>query len=183
MATDARIFSIASALLACAEERLAETPGGVPDRACVITGPIAWDNCTCGQLIVAIGTSYTSSNFPTPSSTTAGSFGAGRCGEPIIAYTLTVSMLRCVPISDSQGNPPSCEALSASALGAVLDASAVRDGILCCLSDMIRQKDENGTSIITGFTTSNQDFVTGGMCGGSTMAITVGVLNRCPCED
>lgn len=183
MATDARIYGIAQTLLTCATVRLDETEAGAPDRACVITGPIAWDNCQCGQLIVAITNSYTSNNFPTPSASTAASFGTGRCGEPIIAYTLTISMLRCVPISDNQGNPPSCEALAASALQTVIDASAVRDGILCCLSDLIRDRDDNGSLVLTGFVAGNQDFVTGGMCGGSTMVVTVGLLNRCPCDD
>lgn len=183
MAIDTRIYTIAQRLLDCALDRLADTTGGTPPRACVITGPIAWDNCVCGQLVVAITDSYTSSNFPTPSASTAASFGAGRCGEPIAAYTLTISMLRCVPISDDQGNPPSCADLGASALVSIQDASAVTAGILCCLSEMLREKDSNGTPVITGFTAGKQDFVTGGMCGGSAMTVQVGLLNYCPCAD
>lgn len=183
MAIDVRAFAIAQRLLDCALDRLADTPSDVPPRACVITGPIAWDDCECGQLVVAITDSFTSSNFPTPSASTAASFGTGRCGEPILGYTLTISMLRCVPVGNEQGNPPSCNELAASALTSVQDASAVSAGILCCLSGMLREKDAHGTPVITGFTAGKQDFVTGGMCGGSAMTIQIALLNYCPCTD
>lgn len=183
MALDTRAYTVAQRLLDCASDRLEETSEGVPARVCVLTGPIAWDECQCGQLSVAITNSYPSSNFPTPSANTAASFGSGRCGEPINVFTLTASMLRCVPVSDDAGNPPSCEALAASALVSVEDAFAVRAGILCCLTTMLRERDLNGTSVIMGFTVGSQDFVTGGMCGGSVMTVQVGILSFCPCDE
>lgn len=184
MAPDVRAYTIASTLLQCALDELEDTAGGIPPRACVITGGIAWDDCQCGQLVVAITADYPSANFPTPAANTALQFGAGRCGQPITVYNLTVSILRCVPVSDEQGTPPSCDLLAAAALLAVQDASAVRDGILCCLSAMLRQKDANGTPVITAFTVANQDFTGAqGGCGGSQMMLQFGLLNYCPCAD
>ena len=114
MAPDVRVYDLAQRLLECANDRLAETDGGAIDEgnACVITGAIAWDNCLCGSLNVAITSGFPSSNFPTPSANTAAQFGAGRCGQPILVFNLTITVLRCVPVSDEQGNPPPCEALS-----------------------------------------------------------------------
>lgn len=184
MAPDTRAYGIAQVILNCALDALTDTIGGQPPRACVITGAIAWDNCECGQLIVSLTSSYPSSNFPTPAANTATQFGAGRCGQPVTVYGLTISMLRCVPISDDQGNPPTCEALGEAALVAVQDASAIRDGVLCCLSSMLREKDDAGTPVITGFAVQNQDFTGAqGMCGGSQMTLQFGLLNYCPCAD
>lgn len=183
MAPDLRTYTVAETLLQCANDALADTIGGQPDRACVIAGALAWE-CICGgELTVAITNNYTSSNFPTPSASTATSFKS-RCGEPIIVYNMTITMLRCVPLGDDQGNPPSCEALTAYALATVQDAAAIRDGILCCLADLVRSKDSHGTPMITGFTAQNQDFVgPAGACGGSSMAIQIGLLSYCQCQD
>lgn len=187
MAPDVRIFDLAQRLLDCANDRLAETDGGAIDdgNACVITGAIAWDNCLCGSLNVAITSGFPSSNFPTPSANTTQQFGAGRCGQPILVFNLTITVLRCVPVSDEQGNPPPCEALAASALGAVQDAWAVQAGVLCCLQDMLREKDPvTNASVITAFAAQGQDFLgPQGACGGSAMTVQVGLLNRCPCSD
>lgn len=183
MALDRRAYDIAQRLLDCAQDRLAETDAGEVDRACVITGALAWDDCECSQLTVAITSNFPSSTFPTPAANTAAQFAGGRCGQPIIVYTLTATILRCVPVSDDSGRPPTCEALAASALAAVQDASAVRDGILCCLSEMQREKDPvTNAPTLSYFLSQSQDFVgPQGLCGGSAMTVQVGLINRCPC--
>lgn len=184
MAADVRAYTLAGRLLTCAQDRLEDTSGGAADNACVITGALAWD-CSCSDLTVALKSTYTSSSFPTPSATTAASFGSGRCGEPIIAITMTITMLRCVTGADNAGRMPSCATLTADALTAVEDAAAIRDGVICCLSEMLREKDPvTHTSTIVGFTTGAQTWVgPQGSCMGSAMDVTLGILNRCPCED
>lgn len=184
MAPDTRGYDVAQRLLECACEALDETEAGCPDRACVINGAIAWDNCQCGQLTVAMQTAYASSNFPTPAATTATTFGAAKCGHPIVARTYMVTILRCAPTSDDHGNPPSCEDLSEAAATADEDASAVYSAIQCCLADMFATRDEQGRRLIMGWSVGTQNFVgPEGYCAGSQFPVTVGLLNQCACGD
>lgn len=175
-------YTIAERLRICAYNRVAATVAGAPPRSCVITGEIAWDDCECGQLIVAITNSFASNNFPTPAISTALQFGASRCGHPIIVFEMTITMLRCVPGGGANGEAPSCTSLASAAQIAVIDAAAVRDGVLCCLSAMQVEKNASGVPTITGFTAGGQQFIgPQGNCGGSAMDVQVGVLSRCPC--
>lgn len=182
MAKDIRAYTLAALLLECARERLAETEAGAPDNACVITGALAWD-CSCSDLTVAITATYPSAQFPTPAANTASQFGAGRCGQPLIVVNMTVTMLRCVTGADENGTMPSCAALTADALIAVEDAAAVRDGVLCCLGDLLRTKDpDTNAPLLTGFVVGAQTMVgPAGSCAGSAMDVQLGILNRCAC--
>lgn len=174
-------YTLAERIRVCAHDRIAATAAGAPDRSCVIAGGIAWDNCECGQLTVAIREAFFSQNFPSPAATTADQFGTGRCGHPIIGFDLTVTMLRCVPTGDNE-TPPACADLAATAQVFAIDAAAVRDGVLCCLQNMLREKNEFGVPTITGFTVGGQRFVgPEGSCGGSALDLSIGILNRCPC--
>lgn len=175
-------YNIAEMLRQCAFNKVAATAAGPPARSCVITGGIAWDDCECGQLTVAITRTFSSQNFPTPALNTAQQFGVGRCGHPIIVFDYTVTMLRCVASSSDGIGSPSCADLAASAQVTVIDAAAVRDGVICCLQTMLRARDSNGSQLITGFTAGDQQFVgPEGACGGSAMDVQVGVLYQCPC--
>lgn len=177
-------YDLAERLRVCAHDRLAATDAGAPPRSCVIAGGIAWDNCECGQLTVAITSAYPSAKFPTPSANTAAEFAQGKCGQPLLVFEMTITMLRCVPGMNDNGDPPPCDQLAESALTTVLDATAVREGVLCCLQTMLREKDALGYPIVQGFTVGVQAMVgPEGNCGGSALPVQLALIAGCPCED
>lgn len=162
-------FEIADSLKLCVESFI---DPGVP-RSCVITGEIAWDDCECGQLVVALATTFPYTEFPNPDE------GANQtpCGSPKWATTYTVSMLRCSPETDTEA-PPTCEDLGAAARQSAADAVAVMNALRCCLRDLKRGREiieyQIGTTTFVGAE---------GMCQGSATDVTVGILGGCPCDD
>lgn len=175
-------YSIGGALLACAADSLAATDAGAPDRSCVIAGGIAWDDCECGQLTVAMTGTFPSSSFPSPAAAGAASFRQSRCGAPVLGLTYEVTILRCMPTGGADAEPPSCVELAAAAMTASIDAAAVLGGVTCCLADLVTTKDAKNRPVIVDFLIGAQAFVgPAGACGGSVLAVTVGILNACFC--
>lgn len=189
-------YNIAAAMLACIESQLVKVwnlypeltptdddgnPQAVPGRSCVIAGGIAWDDCECGQLVVAIGQTSQSQNFPNPLQAGAESSPQSRCGARIVMFDYTASILRCAP-ETSDEHPPACEELDTAAQVATIDAWAVRTGILCCLKELASTNDDNNARHIQDYVLGNQPFVgPAGLCQGSEQAVLVGINNVCPC--
>lgn len=134
MSVDTDVGAVAAAVLECARAALAATTAGQPARVCVTAGELAWDECDCGLLSVAVGPLYLSSGLPLH---TAGSGPPEDCAPPLLAADVTVTVLRCSPGPDVVGNPPSCTALDASALTWLVDLDAVRTAVRCCLVDLL----------------------------------------------
>lgn len=180
-------YNIASQLLTCAADQVAEawveTPDEIPQRQCVVWGAIAWDDCECGQLVVSIADQYPSNSFPAPATApTAQGVAQGKCGARLWVIRYVVSILRCMPIQDDQGNPPPCDALDAAAQAAAIDSWAVRTGIGCCLGSLKTTRLENGSTEIEDYQITGQ-LSTGpqGACGGSDLGVLVGIRNCfCP---
>lgn len=80
-------------------------------------GLVAWDDC-CGQLVVTPERIYRTQAFPTEDTTDE------RCYGGTIAVDLLATLVRCVPVPDDMGNPPSATALG-EAHKRVLDDAAV----------------------------------------------------------
>lgn len=173
------VYTIAEQIRMCAHERLAAISAGEPARSCVIAGKIAWDDCECGQLVVAINHTYLSNDFPQPA---AGNPGNKHCGPSIMVISYTVSILRCSPTGQDQ-SPPTCDDLAEAARVAVLDADAVRWGVWCCLKSMSRVTEVPALKI-HNFQMGAQPMVGAqGVCQGSELSVLVGVINSCPpCE-
>jgi hypothetical protein len=169
-------FELAEHLRDCITPYLAGTTSGLPARVCITTGEIAWDECECGQLVVALDTAYESASFPNPWDATANS-GSRKCGPPLFIFQYTVSMLRCSPVSGDNGEPPPCAAVDAAARVTVEDAWAVRAGLMCCLcTGSTRQPD--GTKLFESYTLGPQVMVGPmGACQGSAITVTIGVPN------
>lgn len=182
-----RAFDIAQQLLECACEALEETEAECPDRSCVVAGALAWESCgdeSCGQLSVQLVNQFASSSFPTPAATTAGQFGGRDCGHALVVASFTITILRCAPTGGPNGEPPSCESLSAAAQTAAIDAEAIMYATACCLSTMYAERDENGRRLIENWLTGTQTYVgPAGGCGGSALPVQVAIINNCACGD
>lgn len=171
-------FDIAKRLKECIEPYLEGTTSGLPPRRCVHVGAIAWDDCECGQLIVAVQDAGEITSFPddqTPKSRRG-------CGPAMFTWNMDISILRCAPEGENDG-PPSCEDLQAAARVSIEDAWAVRAGVICCLNEAKRNRLPNGTTEIQDYIMNRQTFVGPmGLCQGSLLSVTITMKNGCyPC--
>ena len=91
-------------------------------RAYVATGAVAWDDC-CGMLVVTPETVYRSIAFPSEN----GNEEFCYAGE--IAMNLNVLLMRCVPVMDNQGRPPSAASLDAAYEKLLVDSSVIWNAI------------------------------------------------------
>lgn len=80
-------------------------------------GLIAWDDC-CGMLVVAPERVFRTARFPVEGPDELG------CYDGLIAISLVVLLMRCVPVLDDRGQPPTEEAMGA-AYGELLSDAAI----------------------------------------------------------
>jgi hypothetical protein len=168
MAALVTLAPIVAGITQAAAAGVAATGAEALARVCLLVpgSQIAWDDCHCGQLATAITRTYPSTAFPTED--TSG-WDQG-CGPQILAADITISITRCVPGPNDNGEPPSCAALLASATVLDTDAAAVRRAVACHLADL----EEAGT--ILGYRLGAQPNVgPEGMCAGSELYLTIGV--------
>lgn len=130
--------SIVTGAASCVFNALAQTPAGAPCRLCALlpTQQIPWDNCgpcaeggCSGQAAFAIREVYGSDSFPQAAAAKTWS----KCGPRYAVARVVVSVTRCVPGMDDEGNPPSCAAELAASIILENDRTAVRQGLACCL--------------------------------------------------
>jgi len=173
-ATDlAAQFLWAQELLDCACEALGDpaiSPYGCPDRACVYNGGVivAFEDCCLGQLWVSWGRTYPTLTFPT------------ELGDPDLvraclangthlATDFEVGIIRCAPTMDEQGNPPSCEAISDSALQMHYEARVILRAITCCLQEW----NADNTRPRYGIWRDQVPAGDAGTCVGSVLRVTI----------
>lgn len=156
---------------ACAFDAVPNTDPWAINRHGVVIGEIAWDDCMCGQLVVAETRRFPSMSFPIEEID-----HTADCNEPWIVVQYTLSLTRCVAVQNDAGAPPSIASLSASAERNSSDMSLVRRAVLCCLQEHYDNDDINAYEV------SSQD-VTGpnGACAGFDMTIFIGWTNDCGC--
>lgn len=164
---------LAVAIEACAFDAVPndQVSGWPINRHGVVIGEIAWDDCECGQLVVAETRRYPSAAFPLEEVN-----HTDACNEPWLVVTYTLSLTRCVAIADESGTPPSITSLSASAARNSDDMTKIRHAVMCCLSELYNEHQldafELGPQEITG---------PNGMCAGFDLTIHVGWTNDCGC--
>lgn len=167
MDSGTKIFSVAKAIVEQLEFDLAGTPAGRPMRACVVPGTIAWDECECGTLAVAIARQFITDTFPA----NAGDVTfAGTCRSGFMAADLVVQIIRCAPQPSENQIAPSCSALEECALQVSVDAWTVLNGTQCLLQDM-----SNAGSIVDYIVRSQIMQGPEGACVGSELTVTVAV--------
>lgn len=142
------IHDLAETLLGCVCVALDQTADridgqpGCPCYACVVPGPPAWDHCdgegagneSPGQLTVHVGRIYptTATDF---SAEIRQVQGVKKCSTLMTAAELYVTLLRCAPGPDQNGNPPPCEEQAAAARTLHTDMATVWNALLCCLPE------------------------------------------------
>lgn len=177
------VYDIAVKIKECVLPWLETTSKGLPERSCVISGELAWDECECGQLTVAIQNEFEASGTNLPRSGTA-TPGRRACGPPLYTANYLVTMLRCAPTGTNTA-PPTCDELEAFARMTTEDAWAVRAGVICCLDEAITAKLPNGTRLYHDFVVGTQTRIgPQGACGGSQLPVSVTINNGCyPCNE
>ena len=96
----------------------------LPDRqyaASAAVGSIAWD---CAQLVVGVGRIFPG----IPGAEFTGQDLAG-CRGPRV-QSMAVVLLRCVPVPDEEGEPPTSAELDTSAAELLADADLLHDGLI-----------------------------------------------------
>lgn len=131
------VNNLLNEVLSCACNALEENSNcGCPCRMFVSVGPPVWDDaacCTDGQLAVSLDRMYPFSNFPAQSN------AVNLCQTPL-AIDITVSLLRCYPTIDEQGNAPTHVQLGAASGELIRDLYVMTVGLLCCLASKGRQQ-------------------------------------------
>ncbi len=95
---------------------------------------VSIDYCTecsggvCGQGWVRLESAFPSTVFPMQD--TDATLGRS-CGK-VLAITVELGMVRCAPVGDAQGNPPSTDQWEAASIQQMTDMAAMRTAIQCC---------------------------------------------------
>jgi len=165
-------FEVQQLIVQCAYDAIDHTGDLAINRKGVVPGDVAWDDCACGQLVITEERRFPSRAFPLEEID-----HEANCGEPWLVIVFTLSLTRCVPMMDDNGNPPTIAALEVAAAQQSRDMSLIRPAVFCCL-DEIYDQDK-----IMAYQLGAQE-VTGpsGGCGGSDMTIMIGYTNDCGCN-
>lgn len=115
-------------ILDCVCAVLAGGSCGCPCYSFVASGQVPWDHCCDGgQLSVKLDRMFATSNFPTQDNSTL------QCGVTFSA-DITVTLLRCGPTVDDNGNPPLPDAITAANTQVYEDMALIAPAVVCCLS-------------------------------------------------
>jgi hypothetical protein len=126
--TKTAILEVAGIIVSgCAAALATQSSGGVVNRSLVTMGEVAWDNCQCGQLALTITRIYLSQTFPQDASRQQ-----TRCPTGYVVADCSLSIVRCVPGPDLNGNPPDAAALTTAA-GIELQDAFVTWGMTECI--------------------------------------------------
>lgn len=160
-------------LLGCACSALEDgvCPGepadcGCPCRQYIAIGPVAWDNCCDdGQLSVSVDRIYPVNNFPQQAS------GANLCQTPLAA-DIVVTLLRCYPVTDDNGDPPTHTQLERAGESLNRDLYILTKGLLCCLS--VKKRKQQFMFMDSRFVGPN------GGCAGVELRFAIGLWDPLP---
>ena len=164
------LYDIATILRDYTRNGLASTIAGVPAnmRICIVPGLQAWDECSCGALIISVPRIYGSRSFPQEGFTN----DQDPCGLPYIVADYTITILRCAPMPKSPNQLPTCDELDQAAQIWFDDADAIRRAIAAAVQTM-----KNDDTILD-YTLRDQPAVgPSGGCVGSEYHLFIGVRN------
>ena len=164
------VEATAQRLLECCSAALADTAAGAPPAAYLVPGSeVAWDYCACeGQLTVHVRNAYPSDNFPDQALRLQG------CPAKYTVVHYIVTILRCVPTSNDEMEPPPPAEMTAAALTDWADRAAVRQGVACCLlATPVDRRRPAPLWVVQDQLGVGAD----GRCAGSELHVLIGHLN------
>jgi hypothetical protein len=156
--------TVASRLEQAIYQELSVTPA----RHGVVPGAIAWDACDCGLLAVSVGQIYPSEQFPNPAIARV-----GNCDAPFETAEIIMQVVRCTPTVDDVGEPPTTDALDASAREILQDAYEMMSAVSITLCQMNKDR-EIYDFLMRPLTPQGPS----GACGGNELRAFVGLLRN-----
>lgn len=162
-------YAVPNLILDAVEEALATTIGGAVNRACVVPGAIAWDDCECGALYVSVNRWFLSDTFP---ATQSADQRTGPCELAYLVGEIVIQVMRCAPTASGRTvTSPTCAQLDEAAKIMAVDAYTTLTTTLALLCGMKRD------NLIIDFSLGEQS-ASGpeGMCVGSELRAFVAVM-------
>jgi hypothetical protein len=129
------VYTVASLLVTGIADAL-DLAGAEPlNRACVVPGEIAWDDCQCGTLAITARRFFLSDEFP------QGALGqalirASPCDLPWLVAELAIQVIRCAPTPTGTALSPSCEQLATAAQVLLVDQYVTLTTTVAILCDL-----------------------------------------------
>lgn len=164
-------FQVAQALIQCAYDAVDHTGTLAIQRHGVVIGEIAWDQCQCGQLVISEQRRFLSRSFPVEEVD-----HTAECGGPWLVTQLSLSLARCVPDMDVNGQPPAVADLTTAAGQLSKDMTDTQQGVQCCLDNLYNANQveawELGAFEVVG---------PSGGCAGFSLLVYLGHTNPCGC--
>lgn len=163
-------WTVASILVTGIADALIDTPGGELQRACVVPGEAAWDECECGTLSVSPRRFFVSDEFP------EGALGRGvirtsPCDQPWLVAEYVIQVIRCAPSPQSTGVSVSCERLAVAGQVLLVDAYVTLTTTISILCGM-RASDQIIDYVLNDQVTRGPE----GSCVGTELIVLVGFM-------
>ncbi len=163
------VWDVSSILVTGIADALAATDAGAVDRACVVPGDVAWDECECGLLAVSPRRFFVSDEFP------EGALGRGLvrtspCNQPWLVAEVFISIIRCVPQPGDNQLAPTCEQLAAAGRVLLVDAYVTLDTTISILCEL--REDDRIIDYVLGEQLSRGPE---GACVGTELGVFIGL--------
>lgn len=186
------IYRVADAILSCvcaaSDEAAGQDPGypGCPCRVYVAPGATVPHECgthcgdACdGQLTVHLDSVRTSTTWPPGSSgrSSTQSTPPGCAPAPYTYAEYVVTLVRCVPVMDEMGTPPTVEELNLASAVQMTDAAVVHDALMCCVQGIAAPG-----RVLKYVVGPVRTVGPGGGCAGVEGRVTVALIS-CPCPE
>jgi hypothetical protein len=163
-------YDVASMLVTGVGAELTASPAGTPERACVVPGEIAWDECDCGMLAVSPRAWTVTDSFPETTGFGGAATPVSPCTAPWLVGTIELQVIRCAPSPDGNVLSVSCERLDVAAEVLVADAYLTLTTTISILCEL--KSDEQIVDYVVGeqLTVGPQ-----GGCVGTSLTVQVSV--------
>lgn len=167
--------TVAVTVLDTVSAALTGSAGGPVSRIALMPGlEIAWDDCQCGTLALAVTNRYTSRNFPI----TAQDLPVNCCNLYLV-YEYALVIVRCVPGETTDARPPKVAALASAFDVQESDAFVLRTQTECALASLYTP---TGSETIAAYVVNDQPSLgPQGGCAGSQLNFKVAFSYPCGC--
>jgi len=158
---DLKWYTVTSALVTAVYAALTSKP----ERSGVVPGVIPWDACDCGMLAGSVSMTYLSDTFPEQQHGVI-----GNCTAAWEVSEIVLQIIRCAPVSQVNGQPPTVKDQDTCAQLVRRDAAQLLQAVsikLCAMQD--------ANDIVDGLITVQQIRGPEGGCVGTELRCQVGL--------